>query len=477
MTETTSTGRYRVTRHPGGKITIHAVPIFAECFRAPRRKPDGTMPEFDGNFDAAWIREAVRNAKQRHAEGYFMPMHIRHHEKTAMGDEARPAGTFRVIGTTVIRYEGKPRLAVLADLIVSDPTAQNDVLEERVPFRSIETLHPGTKPEFDSLALLDHEVPFLRLPNMTIGEVDDQTGAVPIGTFSEPWEMGALEGCGPMVAFRADGDSTALLFRDDGSSMKAKTEFGAGVAFADHGDEKDRDKKAGTDKKVDLQDGEGGGEGEGEGEMDPMGDISDMLKRVASGELSFKNMMALREAIDQAMASVVPDEPAEEELAPAAVPGGDAMKADRGSMTQEFAELKADYFIERKLNRKLRHTSARDRAVAAAEKRLEGRLLGDIHGDLVEFYDDHPDAFGSFVDRLCKHNGIAPDADDTPDAKVTAGRFSTEAMKFADDGSDTVEMAEGFVKQHEWLTRTTSIKMSLEDYVADRMAKEQAQTA
>lgn len=496
--QTTATGRYRVTRHPDGTITVHDVPIFAECFRAPKPRADGTMPAFDGNFNAAWIREAVRNAQQRHSEGFFGPVHVRHHEKTAVGEEARRAGTFQVTGTSVIRYEGQPRLAVMADITLTDESAQFDVLKERVPYRSIETLHPATRPEFDSLALLDHEVPFLRLPNMTIGEVDDQSsedGAVPCGTFSEPWEMGALDDAGPMVAYFSQGERTALLFREE-PMTKTKTKpaekFGAGVdvpgvtggkitdpeAFLKFTDDTPADKakkpKPKDDDSTDMEDGDGGF------------DIGALLKQVAAGELPFKDMMALQDALTQAMASTAPEEPTPEQPAPAAVPGGEAMRAaQEGSVTPEqFAELKAAQITDRVEVRKLRHDAARTRAVAAAKERTDGRILTDIEPELVQYFDEcggNERLFKMMVDSLCKHNGIAPELDTDPDVKIATGNFSEEAMKFADDGADAVEMAEGFVRQHEWAKKTmTSMRISLADFVANRMAraaKEKAQSA
>lgn len=445
---------YTVTKHPDGKLTVHQVPIFAECFRAPRQPPDGSDPQFDGCFDAAWIRDAVRLAKQRHGEGYFGPLHIRHHEKTAVGDEARPAGTFRIVGVSTIRYEGKSRLAVLADLTITDPAAQLEVMDERLPFRSVEILHPGEKPEFDSLALLDHEVPFLRLPNLRIGRVNDQTNGAPGGTFAEPWSIESLAGSGPMVACSSQGTRTALLFREDPmAETKTKdTKFGAGVTFQD-GDKDDDEKK----KK-----------GDGEELQEDGGlDVAAIVKAITSGAISIKDFDTLEAAMAEARAQGT-GEAEPEPVAPAAVPGGEAMKADT-TLVEQFAALKAENVQLRADVTGMQGATTRDNQVAAALKRLEGRALGDIEGDLVAFHKDHgAPAFAKFVEHLAKHNGVAPEGAE-PDKMLTDAH--PEAMKFSDHGADAVEQASGFVKQWQWLSQNTRMTTPLESYVKINMEK------
>lgn len=158
---------YSATRDAQGILTIHRVPIFVECSRDEHQ------------FDASWISQAVNRANRAAAEGYFPPLHIRHHEA---GQEVRPAGYFKIVGTSPIQFKGAMRVAVLADLVVTDPAVQDEVLAKRLPYRSVE-IFDADEPNLDSLALLDHEAPYLELPMLMVSQVDQSARGEPALAF------------------------------------------------------------------------------------------------------------------------------------------------------------------------------------------------------------------------------------------------------------------------------------------------------
>ena len=146
---------YRASRDEQGILRIHDVPIFVECQRG------------EHVFDAAWIEQAVEAAFQAAREGYHPPLHLRHHEAAT---EVKAAGYFCIKGTGRLTFKGAPRVAVLADLVVTDPTVQEHVLAQRLPYRSVE-IFDVNEPRIDSLALLDHEAPYLELPMLMVSQV------------------------------------------------------------------------------------------------------------------------------------------------------------------------------------------------------------------------------------------------------------------------------------------------------------------
>jgi len=157
-------------RAPGFKVTktddktiFHRVPIFAECARG------------DAVFNAEWIAQAVASAKQQERDGYFPPLHTRHHEPaTDVTDAVRAAGYFRILDAGPLTMQGRRVTAIYADLIVTDPFLAGEIERARYPYRSVEIFNTEGPPNIDSLALLDHEAPYLRLPMLSAGDVEDR---------------------------------------------------------------------------------------------------------------------------------------------------------------------------------------------------------------------------------------------------------------------------------------------------------------
>lgn len=157
---------------PGGHYTaiqgekfwaIKDVPIFCAVPKGERgNKKD---------IGAEWMDGALAKAKAREeGDRYLPPLHFHHH---SWGDEAKAAGFFKLTRRGQVVYEGKEVDALFADLLV--PVDKFSMIENfQFPYRSVEVFEWDV-PEVNSLALLDHEVPFFRLELLTIGErVTDQ---------------------------------------------------------------------------------------------------------------------------------------------------------------------------------------------------------------------------------------------------------------------------------------------------------------
>lgn len=121
----------------------------------------------DITIDKPWLETALKNSVRRFAKNqYLPPVHIQHH---GMGGDVSRAGLFRLRAVRPATFEGKKVHVLFADLIQVDSEVFADVRAGKLPYRSVEILDVKKK-EVDSLALLDHEVPYFRLPMLTIGQ-------------------------------------------------------------------------------------------------------------------------------------------------------------------------------------------------------------------------------------------------------------------------------------------------------------------
>lgn len=432
---------YRATKMDDGVLVVHDVPIFAECERG------------DMVFDSDWIAEAVKKAKGAEGEGYLPPLHIRHHEPaTDATDSVRPAGYFRILGAAPITYRGKQRLAVMADLYITNEEAQKEVLHKQLPYRSVEIFNVED-PGLNSLALLDHEAPFLELPMLMVSDV--RGGSVPGGTFSRGWSMSASENTAPVVACFSRGNSAVFLMEESMSDSKKQDEL---FACDPDKDEKMADKPD-DEKSEDMAEA-------------PALDVDGVCKAIESGEISVADMDKILASIAQQKGAAAEEEEVEAP-APAAVPGGEAMKAD-GSESVEFAKMagKVEALEAELAARKQAEVQRED--VAEAMKRLADKPMGsDLEAKLVNFHQKHgAEAFKAHVDSIAE-TFASVDND-----SVTAERFASMdqtvpevAMKYQADGVDAVERAAKFAAEWQVLSSTGHTRMSQEHYVKLNMEK------
>lgn len=200
---------YSSAQAQDGTWTIFDVPVFAELVDERREKPF--------KVDLPWLLRAFQRGKIREREGYLPPLHVRHHGDK---DGTEEAGHFRFARIGQIQHGGKTVHAIFVDLVGVGPTTYDAIRKGKLAYRSVEILDQETA-EIDSLALLDHEVPFLRLPLLRV------TSERPV----------ALTQNTPALCYQAatDGTAMAVLFRFQETHMADDEK--------DDKDDKDKDMK------------------------------------------------------------------------------------------------------------------------------------------------------------------------------------------------------------------------------------------
>jgi len=411
---------YRATRSSDGVLTVHSVPIFVECSRG------------EHEFDGEWIEAAVAKAQSSASEGYLPPLHVRHHED---GVDVKPAGFFRISGTDKIRFKGEPRLAVLADLVITDPAVAAEVLAKRYPYRSVEIFNVN-QPAFDSLALLDHEAPFLELPMLMVSRVErvEESGArVPGGTTA------GKSGSTFRAIFRR-GLRAALLFNMDDQTTTTADAAANGAAPA-----------------ADLQ-----------------AAIASVMAAIKAGTIPADVIAQLCDALKDQMAAVSPltmgyDEPAK---APSPGAGRASMKRDEDSeLRVQMARMAGELEAEKAKAAEFRGEILRKEQVAIALKRLEGRPLGaDLEQKLVAFHKTHGEAaFAAYVEAFATSVGPLVKDHSQAIALKAAEKVPAVAMKYEAQGPDAVRKALRFSQEWDELSAHGAVRVSQERYVEIHM--------
>ena len=499
--------RYEATRNGMGHLTIHRVPIFVECERG------------DMKFDAAWIAEAVKKARQAESEGYFPPLHIRHHDDGAM---PQPVGFFKIVETGPMTFKGKERIAIFADLVVTQPHVEDDVLKARLPYRSVEIFNVDD-PAINSLALLDHEPPYLELPMLMVtaaepgiaGEpgltvpTSGQLVSVASATFVNPWRSEGYQKAEPVVACFRHGTAAHFLTQDiDMTTTDEKKTEAEAAQFAD--DEKKNPFESGdpdpagtaaAEMGVEPKEGEeepaaemgepdDGDEdmipGE-EGEADPMEDaMSDTVKSlcetIRTGAISVADLEQLKQAIIEILGGgeeTAPEQDPQQAQAPAPTPGEAMTKKNEEKkpvqIDEKFAALSGENAaLKARLDEKDEIEAAR-KDVADAVQRLEGRPFGsDREAKLEAYRTEHgAAAFKSYVDSMvATFAEIGGGGDEKAAAFAAQGATTSKvALAYTEHGTDAVNKAASFAAEHKELAEKGCTRTSEERYVALNMSR------
>lgn len=488
--------RFRATRDEAGTLTVHRVPVFAECERSVLVGKDWKRFE----FDAEWLDAAITRARQAEAEGYLPPLHVRHHEQ---GNEVRAAGFFRLLGTEEITLGGTRRRAVLADLVITDPLTQADVEAGRLPYRSVE-IHNAARPRLNSLALLDHEVPYLELPLLMVDRVINSAGVA---------HATSAVRAAPTFAAQFKRTTAALLFQmaDDDKKLKDDERM---PTQAD-ADAKSEAKTAAAD---DVPPKAGDAEPEAKASTPA---IADIVKAIKSGAITVADLRAVMQAIQEAADAAAAAGNAEQEVAgdqQAKAPAPQQMRADRnetttmtdtksnesqtqaetngaaasGGETVQMAALKGklegEHLAEMvKMQSQLAQLQDRERQRDALEKRnadvnaamvvFDKKPVGDLVAFRARITSYHEqfgaEAFKAFVGELGKGLGDLPamGSGDGSTSFKARGKVPPAAMKFAAQGPDAVERAAKFCADWERQTEA-GLRVSLERYLAINMAED-----
>jgi len=446
---------YEATRTDDALI-LHRVPIFVECQRG------------EVNFDAAWIGAAVSKAMKRQSGGYMPPLHVRHHND---GDAPEAAGFFKITGTKVITFEGEQRVAVLADLIITDPATRYEVMQKRLPYRSVEIFNVE-KPGFDSLALLDHEAPFLELPMGFVSKLNEDLNALghSPGDANATFRMDGSVNGEPVVAFRADGTAASFLFRDEPMTTKTKTpeELAAEAAAATAAT------VAAAKFEADGPPPKEGDDDEGkDADLEAASvDVSAIVKAITSGEIPVKAMKEIVAAI-QAQETEGEEAPAEDAqpVTPTPPPGAEAMKQNTAnaqivSMQAVIDGMQAERAVEKA-------DAARKNDVDAAFERLKDRPLGaNLRTKLDKYHADFgAGAFAAHVETLATTFGpTAAPGGEVVDFRAGSEGDTEAVMAFSAKGDEAVSQARKFSRVWHELKRHGACRQSEARYIEVNMA-------
>lgn len=218
-----------------GTAVILDVPIFCTCERAGK------------DYNEAWLRAAFNRLRQASEEGHLPPIQL-HHERA----EAEPpiaVGMFEATRIGPLRWRGRERPWIFANLLVTNRDAFAAIRERRLPYRSVTIDHQVGAGEIISLSLLDSQAPFIEGPMTFL------RGVAPATNRSVSFERVRGDG-GAVVAFCAEGTRTLVL-------MEATMAEDKGAAKDESAEAKDR--AAPSEKSGESKGGESKGGGGGAG--------------------------------------------------------------------------------------------------------------------------------------------------------------------------------------------------------------------
>jgi len=439
---------FKATRNADGSLTVHDVPVFVTCTRGKVE------------FAEAWLDKALARAKQAESDGYLPPLHVRHHE----GDDSqvRSAGVFRITRKQMVRFKGGLRAALLADLIVTDPAAQADVLAKRLPYRSVE-IFDVDNPNLDSLALLDHEAPFLELPMLVVREVVPGSGVQAVGA-----PVGGAVSRETFSMERSNGEDGVVLSFSRQRFVSLMMEANAMPEDAP------KDKKDDAPKKDGPPKGDKQGKDGGEGGLD----VGAVLAAIKNGSISVKDFAAIKDAMAaQESGGEEKTEPkpnADALPAPAAGPAT-AMRRSDGIDPVEFARVSADAAAAKAELSQMKAERECNADVDAAVESLKDRALGsDVRGGLLKFRKAHGAvAFKAYVEQMqavAPRIGATSDGRKAEDFGAQGANVPAVAMKYQKDGVDAVERAAKFAREHATLIAGGHTRISVDRYVEINMA-------
>lgn len=473
---TTMIRGYRATRSTSGELVIHDVPIFAENVRG------------DNTYDEQWLKDAVASAKLAEKEGYLPPLHIYHHD-FVFGDDGhvRPAGMIRINGVQKITYRGERISAVMADLIITNPDVQEEVLAKRLPYRSVEILD-AENPSIDSLALLDHEVPYFALPMLMVSEVSASGSPAFRRDFAyakigNPWKTQRAQRSGNMVACYRRGTSATMLFEHlpetpmentattEETDTTPETEAEAVAFQSGEGDNEQRPQDQ-TPEEMQQEPGDSE-DSEGEEGEPMMIDAAAVAQAIETGQITLEQMEMIMTAIETRRAGQMPAAPAGGAPAPAATPGAESMSKQDQNTEARLAAMQARLdaqeadLAERKENESIRAD------VTFAMQRLEGRPMGaDLEQRMTERRKSFgADAFKVYVDDLVSHFAVVPSQSQSK-AEAFSGQApatSNVAAKYGKLGAEAAAAAQGFSNEYRELKAHGYARKSEKAYVESNM--------
>jgi hypothetical protein len=249
-------GSYLWSRNSDGTFNLFDVPVFAKHVRKLGMKlvasKDGT-PRVEENvvtIDETWLARAIATNQGRLEQGkYAGSLHVRHHpQHSGEQDRTEPAGKFVLKYVKPMLYEGEMVPVLYADFVKIPGTIFERIKAGLLPYRSIESLPPKFE-EIDSIALLDTETPWFRLPMLTPGEeIQREVYAATCSPLGSPLRGVAKLGGNSTatLCYFAGGDYAEK--KDDLKKDKKETPPGTGG----DGEESDEDVEKGDEQKAEI---------------------------------------------------------------------------------------------------------------------------------------------------------------------------------------------------------------------------------
>lgn len=227
-------GQYEARQESDGTWTIFDVPIFAEL--QPGQK--GTKERIGRD----WMLRAIqRHQDMELQEQHLPPVHANHHD---YGRETPLIGFFRLTRVGSVLQKGKNVDALFADLIGIKEDQFQAITAMQFPYRSVE-ISRWADAEIASLALLEDEAPFFKLPMLSIGKAVSTTNEELHHSFAVAMRHSARRG--DMILFSFSGGK-----EEEMPTPKKKTATKKEAQLQDGDGDKDEE----DDEK--MEDGGGG---------------------------------------------------------------------------------------------------------------------------------------------------------------------------------------------------------------------------
>lgn len=444
----------------GDTLIIHNVPIFCETER------EGI------EFDSAWVNSAFKYAMQQQRDGYYPPLFAKHHKPgQPLAPEPIAAGKFNIHSMKRISYKGKIRTALIADLHVNNPMIAEDLINGKLPYLSVEIDDVTSAPAIDGLALLDHSSPFLELPLLMVNNISGNVNIpnTPDALFSK-WDVSIDSKNGRLLmCFDKESNKAHILLDLHADCLQDDDKSGSRPIATQN---IIPDNKGGSmTKKVKMEkhdDKDKSEKMEAEGGID----TASVIAAIESGSIPIADF----DAIATAMAAYTASTVTEEEVAPAPTPDEVMEKEedddDDDKKRQNFAKMQG------RIDGLEAKDKARDEAesvtndVSLAFEKLRNRPLGaldELKTKLSSFRTKHGHAaFEAYVSELDATVASIPIKGVGKEQNFENSNLSEEVMAFHELGSDALEHAVEFARQHEHL-KTRGAKTSLKRYLEINM--------
>ncbi len=450
-------GKFTAQQNPDGTWNVYDVPIFAaHTVTIPLENEDGELVNTDIKIGRKWMKAAMEKSVARFQnDDYLPPLHVHHH---FMGKDTKRSGFFKLKSIRKEKLENESIWTMFADLLQVPSEVYSFVRRGQLPYRSVE-IHDIMKPEIDSLALLDDEVPFFRFKLLTIGKEIPNEGDLDIG----PVTRAAYNQAG-VRAYQSIGHGARILLYMGGYEM-------ANRKYAEH--EIEEKKKKAEELQVEP-DEEEKKKPEMKADADTMGKVAEGLSEIAKIATVLSDLMTGEEAAEE-----------EDETAPAPV----EMSAGTTAINETSTEIVADYGSKHNGNVHLPKDLLRlkGRVDAMESERKMERKVFKIARQLASYGLDHDETIKKLIEvgRTYGIKGIDLYAEsvkehreqDPPENWIgdlpEGHNLSKDVAKYSKFGGEAVRTAQKLSEEYDTLkSKGMRFSYTKEEYIDENLRGE-----